>query len=269
MTQLLSPPRPDVNAAEKGKLKTYFDVIYALMMHDIKNRFFGNGLGMIVMVLWPFVHITVLIAIYLFTHRPHPFGEGIVQYSAVSLFPYIVFNYVGRWISLSAQQNKPFLNYPIIKPIDIIVARTLLELVSITVFAIMLVLFVEMSGSTIMPDAPDQAAEAAFAIAFLAISFGFLNAPFTFIIPLWPLVTTLFILLMWVASGVLFVTSQLPEQARVPLSYNPLLHCVEWMRIAYYSDYPTDILDRMYIFEFSLSMLTIGLILMRLFRRYF
>ena len=249
-------------------LRGYFNVMYALMMHDIKNRFFGSGLGQIVMVLWPFAHIVVLMVIYVFTKRANPYGDSLIQYTAVSVFPFIIFNYVSRWIVYSAGTNRSFLQYPIIKPLDILISRAMLEMVSISIVAMLLVTLVVVCGYNAMPASPIEAFYAFAGTIFLAVGLGVLNGVITFLVPLWIIVYTLFIILMWVSSGALFVVSALPEQIQTLLSYNPLLQCTEWIRVAYYSDYPTSILDRMYVLKFGLIGLTAGLILERLVRRF-
>lgn len=253
----------------REQLISYKNIIYALMMHDIKNRFFGSGLGQIVMILWPFIHIMVLITIFYVTKRTNPYGESLVQWSAVSIFPFICFNYVSRWICFSASTNKGFLNYPILRPLDILVARTLLEIVSISIVAIMLLIFVTVTGSSVMPADPAQAVYAVLATIFLAIGMGFINAPAAFIISMWNIVMTLLVILAYTTSGIIFLPSALPEQLRYYLSWNPLLNCTEWMRAAYYSDYPTTCVDKLYVMEVGLTMLTLGLIGNRLFRRFY
>ena len=272
MSIVTLPDRPvhePRSLALRDRVVSYFNVIYALMMHDIKNRFFGSGLGQIVLVLWPFVHIVVLLTIYVVTKRPNPYGTSLIQYSAVSLFPFICFNYVSRWIVFSAVTNRSFLQYPIIRPLDLLIARALLEIVSITLVGILLIITVFALGNDVIPASPDQAVYAVCATIFLAIGIGFLNAIIAFIIPIWNLVMVLIIILMYLSSGIIFLVSTLPEQLRYWLSFNPLLHCVEWMRSAYFTDYPTTVLDRAYVLEFSLVSLTLALILERLLRRLF
>jgi len=252
-----------------NRFRSYCNVIYALMMHDIKNRFFGSGLGQILLVLWPFAHIVVLMVIYVAMKRPNPYGDSLVQYTAVSIFPFICFNYVSRWIVYSAQTNRSFLQYPIIKPLDLLVGRALLEIVSMTMVIFMLVTLVVVMGYNAMPADPIQALYALGATMFMAVSMGILNGVIAFVVPVWLLVYTLLIIVSYISSGVLFVPSNMPEQFRTPLSYNPLLQCTEWMRSAYYPDYPTLVLDRLYVLKFSLITLTAGLILERLLRRFF
>ena len=263
------PDRATATSSLRHRVGCYVAVIYALIMHDIKNRFFGSGLGQIVMVLWPFVHIVVMLVIYTVSNRPNPYGSSLLQYASVSMFPFICLSYVMRWIVYSALTNRSFLQYPIIRPLDIIFARALLEIVSISLVGIILIIALLAMGIDVMPANRDQAVYAVCGTLFVAIGIGVPNAVMAFILPLWNIVISLVIILMWVSSGVLFVASQLPDQIRVPLSYNPVLQCVEWFRVAWYSSYPQSVLDRTYVIEFGLTSLTIGLIMERLLRRYF
>ena len=75
---------------------------------------------------------------------------------------------------------------------------------------------------------------------------------------------------MYLSSGIIFVISTLAAQLRYWLSFNSASALrTEWMRSAYFSDYPTTVLDRTYVLEFSLVSLTLALILERLLRRLF
>ena len=86
---------------------------------------------------------------------------------------------------------------------------------------------------------------------------------------MWNIIITLIIICLWVTSGVAFEVNNMPDNLKVPLSYNPLLHCVLWFRAAYYSDYPTNVLDKAYVVECGLVMFAMGLILNRLLHRFY
>ena len=252
---------------QSNRFVRYANVIFALIMHDIKNRFFGSGIGQIVMVIWPFAHIIVMLVIYTFSKRPNPYGDSLLQYSCVSIFPFICFNYISRWIVFSASSNRSFLQYPIIKPIDLLVARAMLEIVGMSLVLGMMIIMLIAMGENAMPQDPIQALCAFAATIFLALGMGFLNGVISFVVPMWHIFYILVIIASYISSGVIFVASALPEQIRTPLSYNPLLICVEWFRSAYYSDYPTLLLDRWYCLKVSLTLLTLAFVLERLLRR--
>jgi len=54
-------------------------------------------------------------------------------------------------------------------------------------------------------------------------------------------------------SGVMFVPDALLEVARYALSFNPVLHAVEWMCSAYYQGYRSLVLDKIYLLAWVCS----------------
>ena len=100
----------------------------------------------------------------------------------------------------------------------------------------------------------------------LGVGFGVINGIIAAASPFWITGYALFMIIFWVASGVLFVPDALPEAIRTPLSYVPMLQGVEWMRSAYYEGYGTTILDKSYLVGFGAITLCLGLGLERLVR---
>ena len=74
--------------------------------------------------------------------------------------------------------------------------------------------------------------------------------------------------MFWLTSGVVINPEMLPEQIGYLLSWNPLLHCIEWLRSAYYDDYPARLLDRSYVIEVGFGTLALGLLMQRTMKRY-
>ena len=72
----------------------------------------------------------------------------------------------------------------------------------------------------------------------------------------------LFNILMYVASGVMFLPSYLPKEIYDVLKWNPALQIIEWVRLGYYPNLGVKI-DYAYIFLFALISLTLGLMLER------
>jgi capsular polysaccharide transport system permease protein len=85
--------------------------------------------------------------------------------------------------------------------------------------------------------------------------------------PIFATVYALLGIIIYLASGAVFVTPNLPDQIAIPLSYNPVVQCVEWMRVAYFENYSDRLLDRGYLLAFGLGSLFIGLVAERLSKR--
>ena len=67
-------------------------------------------------------------------------------------------------------------------------------------------------------------------------------------------------------QGLPFVRMGAPTP-REPLSWNPLLQCIEWFRTGFFRDYDPPWLDKTYIFAVAFGTVLVGLILERALRR--
>jgi capsular polysaccharide transport system permease protein len=121
-------------------------------------------------------------------------------------------------------------------------------------------------GVDFMPLDVVQASLALLAMMFLGLAWGVVNGIIAAAFPFWMMGFFLFQMILWVASGIVFVPDALPEAIRTPLSYLPTLQGVEWMRSAYYEGYGAAILDKTYLVCFAVVTLFVGLMLERLVR---
>ena len=249
-------------------LKRQFQVLYALMMHDIKSRFFGNGLGYVVTILWPATHIAVIMLIFVFTGRPVPYGSSAMLYAATGVLPYIAWNYISRFVCLGVVQNKSFMAYPIIKPLDMMFARLALEIVSIFIITVALIVILIVCQAPVMPINLSAAVCGLLSAVFLGIGFAVFNGVICMIVPLWNIVYVLFLIVFWVTGGLAIDPEALPARVGALFAWNPLLHCIEWVRSGYYADFPAHLLDKSYVLWVAGGSLVLGLIGERLLRRF-
>jgi capsular polysaccharide transport system permease protein len=254
--------------APKNKTLALFQeqchIWYALMMHDIKTRFFGNGLGYIVTVLWPLGHILLILAINAGRLCPH--GDSMILYAATAAIPFIAAQYISRFMMMGMMMNRSFMAYPIIKALDIIFARAFLELVSTYIGAAVILMGMAICGIDIMPIAPGQAVLAWLSAILLGLGFGMFNAVIVMAVPLWAIICIAFYITAWMTCGIAIDPELLPPQYGYLMSFNPLMHAVEWMRTAYYPDYTPRLLDKTYLVECGVGLFFVGLVSERLFR---
>ena len=241
-------------------------IIYALMMHDIKSRFFGNGFGYAIMIAWPLLHILVILAVN--AGRIVPRGASMVLYAATAVIPWVASNYIGRFIMLGVLTNKSYLQYPIIKPLDLMVSRAALEIVSNAIVVITILIGMSLCGIDVVPHNILQACMAWGSSIFLGVSLGFFGGAICLAYPMFNLVFVLFIIVAWATCGIGVDPELLPEKYGYYLSFNPVMHVVEWMRQSYFLDAPTHLLNKTYLLSTSAVLLAIGLIVERLFKAF-
>ena len=249
-----------------GMLKAQGRILVALMLRDLKTRFFGNEFGFLIAVGWPLSHILLLLLINAGLGRVAPYGDSAALWFTTGVIPFMAFQYMSRFIMLGIVLNRPLLSFPIVKISDILFARAIIEVLNAgLVVQIMFVIFWAL-GIDFMPQDVVQASLALLAMMLLGLGFGVVNAIIAAAVPFWITGYALLAIILWAASGVMFVPDALPEAMRTPLSYLPTLQGVEWMRSAYYQDYGATILDKTYLISFALVTLFIGLVLERLVR---
>lgn len=242
-------------------------VIYGLILRDIRTRMFGNGLGYIAFSIgWPLIHILFLLVINTALGRITPYGESVVLFFSTGLVPFMTFSYMSRWIMLGIIINKPLLAFPLVTLTDMIFARAFTEVVGSFLMVVTLCTILWFCGVDFVPRDVPQACYAWGAAILLGLGMGIINSIISLAFVSWFLGYTLVIITLYAASGILFVADSLPEYARYPLSFNPVLHAVEWMRSAYYPGYGAQILDKGYILTWGSCTLFGGFLLERLIR---
>jgi capsular polysaccharide transport system permease protein len=248
-------------------LRQQIQVLYALMLRGVRSRFFGNGLGFLVAsVGWPFTHMAIIIIIYIVTGRIAPVGDSLILFAATGLVPYITFNYISRNTMIGMAYDRCLLSYPVIKVIDLLVARIFLEILGSCLTAITFLVILYLAGIDFVPHDIEQASFAFAAAIFLGSGMGLINSIIAMAFTAWFTGYVLILIVVYAASGIVFVPDNLPQNYQYYLSFNPVLHAVEWMRSAYYPGYGSHILDKTYLLGWGLCTVFGGLLLERLIR---
>lgn len=247
-------------------VKRQWRVLYAVMLRNIRIRFFGHGIGYLVKIGWPLTHLVILVTVFSIAGRAVPYGDSAVLFFATGTIPYITFAYLSRFMMLYVIANRSLLGFPEIKILDILLASALLEILSACCVVIVFLILAWLAGIDAMPRDIVQASLAFGASILLGFGAGLLNGVIALAMPAWFTGFTLILMLIWASSGVVFVPDSLPAIIREPLSYQPVLQTTEWMRSAYYEGYGGLVLDRTYVIGFALTMVFLGLLIERLTR---
>ncbi|MCK3780798.1 ABC transporter permease [Ensifer sesbaniae] len=248
-------------------IKQKLNVMRAVILRDMRTRFFNHGLGFLLVPLWPLTHMFVLLTIYLVMGRRTPFGDSMRLFFATGLLPCLTFMYVSRFMALSLVLNRPMLAIPVVKVIDILFARAFLEITAafVTVFLTFIILLA--IGDNPYPYDWTQASLAFLSTILLAVGVGIVAGVITALFSLFSTIYALCLIVVYISSGTLFVISALPSQIAYGLSWNPVVHAVEWMRSAFYPTYNSQVIDKSYLLSFGLGALCLGLALERMARR--
>jgi capsular polysaccharide transport system permease protein len=241
-------------------------VLYALMLRNMRTKFFGNGFGYVVAVAWPLTHIVALVIVFIVTGRTAPVGNSVALFIATGVVPFQTFNYIARFMMLALLRSRPLLGFPEVKVLDMLFAGALLEMLSACCVVIVFLIIAWFAGIDAMPRDIVQACYALGASILLGLGSGLLNGVIVLAFPPWFSGYMLVYIILWLTSGVYFVPDALPAVAREALAYDPIVQVIEWMRSAYFDGYGGLILDRTYTVSFGVATIFLGLVLERAMR---
>jgi capsular polysaccharide transport system permease protein len=243
-------------------------VVWALVIRETRTRFGAQRLGYLWALLEPVLWIGTFWAMYSVANRRIPHDLAPLPFLATAILTYDLFsNNVGR-IGDAVNGNKGLLFYPQVHPIDLVWARALLESATIV-----LVFVVLMLGGTLFSHellAPDDALRVGFGLvlaALLGTSIGLVLCMLGVVVPVverlrGPLMRPMF----WL-SGLFYTLDDVPGNARTFLLYNPVLHVIEYVRAAWFSEYDSPSVSAGYVLGNIIFFMALGLALERVVRK--
>lgn len=252
-TQQTSLPHSFVERAD-----AFLHVLHALMLRDMRTRFGGSHWGYAITVLWPVVHVFVLVTIMTFRGLPAPLGHSTILFIATGAVPFFQFQYLSRFVMQSLIANRPLTYYPQVKLFDVLISRILVEICGGFLGLMVVLVILSCLGIDVMPPDYFEAVLAYTAALLFGIGFGAVNVAVVSFFPGWVMGYMLFSIVMYMVSGVFFMPSMLPSEIYTILKYVPTVQIIEWMRSAYYPEANLEV-DKFYTVMFALSMLATGL----------
>ncbi len=242
-------------------------VIASLILREARATFGTSAFGYVWAIITPTVSVGLLVFIFSIIDRQPPFGASLALFFATGILTLQFFNELSGKLMTVFDANRALLTYPIIKDVDTLIARALL--IGATYALIMVVFYTALVvlGLAQFPAHPEHIISAFLATWLLGLGFGSLNTIIFSLWDTWAQIEKILTRPLFFISGVFYVPSQLPPQAREVLQWNPTLHLVEWFRHGFYANYNSSILEFWYPISIGAGMFLLGLTGERLFRK--
>lgn len=242
-------------------------VIASLILRETRATFGTSAFGYVWAIITPTAGVALLVFIFSMIDRQPPFGSSLALFFATGILALQFFNELSGKLMTVFDANRALLTYPIIKDVDTLIARGLL--VAATYAVIMTIFYAALIALDLasLPARPEEVILAFLATWLLGLGFGTLNAVIASLWDTWIQIEKILTRPLFFVSGIFYVPSQLPPQAREVLQWNPVLHLVEWFRHGFYPNYNSMLLDVWYPVGAGVAMLLAGLAGERLFRR--
>lgn len=243
-------------------------VISALVLREARVTFGSVKLGYFWAVAEPVIGTAILTMIFSFIARHPPIGTSFALFYAIGIFTYQLYRKMSGSLMSVFNSNRGLLGYPLVTELDVVFGRfCLIFLTYILIFTIFFTGLI-LLGLAHFPRRLDIVFMAVAATGLLGLGAGLTNAMILVLWPTWKRIEVILSRPLFFISGVFFLPDQLPPTVRYYLSWNPLLHAIDWFRVGYYPNYDSVVLDLGYLWLCIGIMLAIALCAERLYRKH-
>jgi capsular polysaccharide transport system permease protein len=258
-------PRPTIFAA----LQTQMRVIHALIIRETRTRFGESKLGYGWALLEPVLHILMLSLVFAVMMRGRPpIGNEFFIFYYTGIIPYHLFVHTSSGMTYAITSNLSLLQLPLVSPFDLIIARGLLELITDTLVAVILLAGFGAVGLGVLPSDLPALSASVIAVWLFGCGIGFVNAVLNAFFKSWDKIWAQLTRILYFCSGIFYVPGMMPDWVRDILVWNPILHAVDWFRSSFFAEYEPHWLDRSYLAIVAVLSLVVGLGLERGVRRH-
>jgi capsular polysaccharide transport system permease protein len=244
----------------QASLNRQLSITFALIVREMTTRYGNKFGGYAWAVLDPVLFVTMLTLIFSAIAHVPPLGRSFPLFFATGYATFYIYRSIMEQVSLSVRVNLPLLTYPIVKPVDTIVARLTLQV--ITLFLVNLILF----GFLFMVTDVDRVnwnpilLGSAIAV-MLGAGVGIANVVWFNLSSTYEQVWGIINRPAFIVSGVFFLPESIPIPFREVLLWNPLVHIIGLVRTGFYPTYRATYIDLPYVVGLALFSLVFGLTL--------
>jgi capsular polysaccharide transport system permease protein len=240
----------------------------ALILRETKTRYGDYKLGYLWAVLEPVLFVSVFVGMFTLIGRTSASGMPITQFMLTGITPFLIFRKTMQQTNNAIESNRALLTFPQVTTFDLILARALLEIATMSVVFVLLLAIADGLGFSIHVVDPIGVLISIFLLGIMGLGFG---AAFASLRPLFPSIQQMVDVVMgrplFLSSGVFFTAEMLPSKVREVLLYNPFLHMIEMLRTAFFVEFESRYADSGYASAWALAVLAVGLLIHRALRK--
>jgi len=265
----LPPPAPPAPPPAQAGPRRFaaMRTMLALILREMSTRYGRTPGGYVWAILEPLGAITVLSVAFALVLRTPPIGTSFILFYSTGYMAFDLYQTLSVTVARAVNFSKPLLKYPAVTWIDAVLARFFLNSLTGILITILLLsaILVTIDARTVLNLPP--VVEAMGLAMLLGLGVGVMNCALMGLFPLWEVIWSILTRPLFIASGIIFLYDNLPPLAKEVLWYNPLVHITGLMRTGFYPTYTASYVSHVYVLGVSLTLLTMGLILMGRYHR--
>ena len=235
-------------------------LIVLLMASQIAQKFTASRLGVIFAFAEPIILINLMIFMRVTVRNQLPlYGDSTAVFVSSGILPFYIYLRVSlrtRGVRYNAAARIPGASST-----DYAIASAMAEI--LVMLTITILWFAAMWAYGLDSAEPASLADCMEPLVFLMVlgfGVGLVNSAISQRFSLWTYIYSYLTYGLMFTSGVFFVVDMMPLHIREVITWNPILHGVEWFRLGLYGQYLVHTLDRGYLVAFALAALFFGFV---------
>ena len=253
--------------AQQSPWQIQKSVVFALFIRELSSRFGRFKLGYVWAVAEPFFTILAFCLIRIAMGSGSIEGLAFPIFFASGMLIYTIFNNIGQAMIGLVESNLALMNYQRIKPMDPLIARSILEIIisAISIFTILGGFY--WAGYSFTWN--NTLGFIAVFILISAFSFGVgcIFAVVSLLFQEFKKIAPIVIRPTFFISGIFFSTNSIPEHLLPYLLWNPILHAIELGRDVMFVEYNCAHASWSYLSFSTLASLALGLALFQFYQK--
>lgn len=240
---------------------THCRVVVALLIREMDARFGSKPGGYVWALLDPAAHIVLMTVLFQAIARAPALGTNFPLFFATGYLGFQFYQAMVSYVNGAVKSNRALLSYPNVAPFDTVAARFLLQFLttSLVAFIVLGVIVASMRVTPSLHWAPIL--EAAMVASVLGLGVGLINNVMFLKYPLYEQLFAIVNRPMFLISGVFFLPDAIPLPYRDVVLLNPLVHVTMLFRTGFYDGYRAAGLDPLYLYNFAFLTFFLGMTL--------
>lgn len=241
--------------------------VRTLMLREMMARFGRHEIGYLWAILEPMMHVAVFSLIFYFIRARDSLGMNVVLFVATGVIPLFIYLKTYSHLTNALKQNRPLLNHSRVQPMDIYLARAILEFFTQLFVFIVFISFIYLFVDKYSFGSAWSVLVNMFGLWIFGIGAGLTLGSLVVFAESIKNVMDGVNRLVYITSGVFFTLDMMPASVAEYLAYNPLLHFVDGVRGNFSPLMGGSRVDIGYGFAWAAAVLALGLIADRALRR--
>lgn len=242
------------------------DILYALLLREIKTRFGQYRLGYAWALTEPIVHVVVLSLIFGLRSPTASRGVEFPIFLATGIIPYLLFSHMVTRGMSTVTANQALFAYRQVKPFDTLAARFILETVIYSAVFLVFMTGAGWLGFDVAVQDPLGVLLVFLTLGLFGLGLGALACVAATLAPDAGQIVPIILRPLYFISGIFFSVEAIPAEYRAYLLWNPVLHALEIIRGAWFHAIDNHYGDPLYLAAWTLASLSFGLLTFHVYR---